>query len=316
MRSLVLLFLIAHSALAEEDAIAVARQHFVAGAELVRAAQWAEALLAFEKSHALRPHAVTLYNIGACERALGHYTRARAELQSALQPTLPESLATESKAFIGEIDRLLAHIQVTLAPPDAALAVDGRPLEMSPEDPHTLTAGTLAPGPGQPPPAQPIQLVLNPGAHVLTLSRKGFTDVVLNRTFSPGGRDQLSLELERLPAHLRIESTLPNAVVRLDGVDIGVAPIEVMRPAGGHLLVVEKPGYLPYRAQLAVQPGEEANLRVTLEVAKRSLLRRWWFWTAAGAVLASASIGTYLIVRSTEVPPLDGGGLQWVAKVQ
>src|SRR4051794_23601762 len=54
-----------------------AREQFAAGAELVKAAKWSEALTSFERSFALVPHPVTLFNVGACERALGSYARAR-----------------------------------------------------------------------------------------------------------------------------------------------------------------------------------------------------------------------------------------------
>src|SRR5438477_204503 len=84
-------------AAADEEAVSEARQRFVEGADLVKRAQWAEALAAFERSDRLRPHAVTRYNIGACERALGRYARARASFERALEidqgegGALPES---------------------------------------------------------------------------------------------------------------------------------------------------------------------------------------------------------------------------------
>lgn len=62
-----------------------AREEFLRGTELVQKAQWAEALGAFERSAKLRPHAITRFNIGACQRALRRYTRARASLLQALE---------------------------------------------------------------------------------------------------------------------------------------------------------------------------------------------------------------------------------------
>src|SRR5579859_6898324 len=63
---------------AETAPIVEARQKFVEGAALVKNAQWADAETAFEESARLHPHAVTTFNIGACERAMGRYTKARA----------------------------------------------------------------------------------------------------------------------------------------------------------------------------------------------------------------------------------------------
>src|SRR5258706_9800914 len=73
------------SAAGEQSDPERARQLYKDGLELVRNAQWAEALAAFEASHELRPHPLTLYNIGACQRALGRYSRALTTLQTALE---------------------------------------------------------------------------------------------------------------------------------------------------------------------------------------------------------------------------------------
>src|SRR4051812_10582870 len=69
---------------AEDPAVAQAREAFLKGGQLAKDAQWAEALAAFEQSAALRPHPITTYNIGACQRSLGRYTLARKTLGRAL----------------------------------------------------------------------------------------------------------------------------------------------------------------------------------------------------------------------------------------
>src|SRR5262245_25360245 len=55
---------------ATDAAVRDARAEFVRGATLVKSAQWAEALVAFERSSRLVLHHITSFNIGACERAL------------------------------------------------------------------------------------------------------------------------------------------------------------------------------------------------------------------------------------------------------
>jgi hypothetical protein len=311
----------------ETAAVTKARDEFVAGAELVKKAQWAEALAAFERSAKLRPHAVTTYDIGACLRAMGQYTRAREALVRALAENdksggtqLSESLVADSKGYIAEIDHLLATATVHLTPANAAIAVDGRPLEvLAGAAMPTLVAGTLAPGAGTPPPVGSFTLVLDPGAHVVTLSRKGFADAIVNRTFLPGSTTDLKLELDRLPATLHITSNQPGAVVTVNGSDVGVAPVDVSRPAGSYRLVVKKDHFVTYESQVEVQAGEEANLEAKLFAESTSLTQRWWFWTAAGVVVAGAAVGTYFATRTSptpERPALDGGGLGWTLKVQ
>ena len=54
----------------------------------------------------------------------------------------------------------------------------------------------------------------------------------------------------------------------------------------------------------------------TLKLHKPSIVTRWWFWTAAAAVVAGATITTYALTRpAPERPPLDGGGLGWAVRV-
>src|SRR5579864_117728 len=70
--------------LAEDSATGQARALFNDGTDKAHRGDWSQALPAFERSEALRPHAVTTYNIGFCERALGRTTRARKMLGKAL----------------------------------------------------------------------------------------------------------------------------------------------------------------------------------------------------------------------------------------
>src|ERR1051325_15572 len=69
---------------AEDARLTEARRLFLDGVELVKRAEWASALTAFERSEALHPHPVTAFNRGACQRALGRYAFARETLRQAL----------------------------------------------------------------------------------------------------------------------------------------------------------------------------------------------------------------------------------------
>jgi hypothetical protein len=312
------LALVVVAAAAHADPITEARQKFVEGAALVKNAQWAEAMSAFEQSARLHPHAVTTFNIAACERAMGRYTRARALFRHALEEDaagtgkLPQSLSDDAKALVSEIDSILAHVEVTVEPADASVAVDGRPLAEA--QPGTLVAGMLPPGPGRPAPSAKFTLVIDPGSHVFTISRKGFSDVVVNRSFSPGLKVALALQLDRLPATLHVSANREGAAVSVDGKDVGTAPVDVERPAGTYQVSVQKSGFADYHGKLTVRAGEAANLSATLEPKKTPIYKKWWFWTAAVVVVAAVGVGTYFGTR--EPPQLDGGGLQWTVKLR
>ena len=301
----------------------LARAEFVKGADLAKTAQWAEALAAFERSAKLRPHAVTTYNIGACLRAMGQYALARKTLSTALAQNvasggtqLAGSLEAETRGWIAEIDgSILATLDVTVRPIDASIAIDGRPLEpQAGSTGMTTLAGTLPPGPGAKVPAAAFLVRLDPGAHVLTLSRKGYADAVMAKTVAAASTTKLVLELDRLPATLHVTANIEGAVVTLDDLDVGVAPVELTRPAGTHHVVVRKNGFVGYDTTITVQAGEHSDLRAKLAEDKPALTEKWWFWTVAGAVVVGATVGTYFLVHKDpepQRPPLNGGGLGW-----
>lgn len=311
---------------AEGDAqLRQARESYLEGVSLVQSARWAEALSRFEQSASLRVHATTLFNIGACERALGRYTRSRAWLLRALErgetnpDELPENLGAEARAFVEQIERLLVRIEVTLEPIDAAIAVDGRRLEADrfSADPHVLVAGTGEPGPGTPLLQARFELIADPGAHVLTLSRKGFGDAVVNRTFLPGARTALRLELARLPATLHVASDRDGAIVTVGDSDVGPVPADVLRPGGVYSVVVRKPGYVPYEANVTLRAGEELNLTARLAPETVPVTKRWWFWTGAAVVVGGGIALTYALTRpEPQPPPYDGGNRNWVVFTQ
>ncbi len=313
---------------AEDETTLAARKEFVEGTALVRAERWGEALAAFERAAKLKEHAITTYNIAQCERAMGQFTRARQALGKALAQheaskgaELPDSVVTEAKALGSELDRILPRVTVTLAPADAAIAIDGRRLEPTVavvEGPATFVAGTMPPGPGKSPGPSTFTIVANPGAHVVTVSRQGYQDVVVTRTFAPGASTPLDLQLDRLPATLHVTSNLADAVVRVNDSDVGNAPVEVSRIAGRYRVFVSRKGFLPFETELSVRPGERAEIDAALKEDKPALTQRWWFWAGIGVVAVGVATATYFAARSSadpQRPPTDGGGLGWSLQV-
>jgi hypothetical protein len=309
------------STAADDPKVAEARQLYLRGLELVRQAQWGEALASFEQSRRLRPHPLTAYNVGACERALGRYTRARARLDEALAENrdsgeLPPSILDEARGFLAEIDRLLVRLTLEVVPAGSGIAVDGRPLAPEPPPSAGQVANVAPPGPGRPAPKGPFVVVMDPGAHVFTLSRKGYGDTLINKTYRPGYRGNLRIELERLPATIHVLSDEPDGLVTIGGKDFGPAPVDILRPPGNYVVEVNKPGFVPYRSEVRVNAGEEVTLRARLAREQTPITKRWWFWTAAAVVVSGVAVGTYFATRTEpepERPPLDGGSLDWIA---
>ncbi len=296
-----------------------ARELFRAGSEFARDARWGEALATFERSAALRPHPGTTYNIAICQRALGRYTRAQRAFERALAQNTDSELAAsvieDIKGYLEEIERTLARVQIRLAPPGASISVDGSPLEIVSRSPLQLSAGTLPAGGGRTPPAAEFLLLVDPGTHVFAIHRAGYADTVVRRTYRPGQRGALGLELDRLPATLRITANEPRSAVSVDGVDVGLTPVQLSRPAGSYRIAVRKAGFLPYEAAVRARAGHSVEVPARLVRDEPALTERWWFWTAAGVVVAGAVLGTYAATRpEPDRPAVDGGGLGWTIR--
>src|SRR5438128_1737362 len=96
---------------AEDPATATAREAFRTGAARALEKRWSDALEAFRRSAALHPHPVTTYDIGYCEKELGHLTRARKSLRAALRErgaggeSLPEKFRVEADRYAEVLDR-------------------------------------------------------------------------------------------------------------------------------------------------------------------------------------------------------------------
>lgn len=293
--------------------VAQARAEFLTATEHVKSSRWGEALAAFERSAAHRPHAITTYNIGACERALSRYTRARRTLKRAVEDSkgeLPASFAEEAKQWLAEIDTLLVRVNVTLRPADAALLIDGAPLTRDGDSLVALGDGDVKN------PGGSFKLVIDPGAHSFAITRTGFANAVVMKTFAPGAKQDVTLDLQSLPATIHIAANRPDAVVSVDDLDSGVAPIQITRPAGVYKVAVRKPGYVPYLATIKVAPGEQPSLQASLAEETKPLYKKFWFWAAATVVVAGAATLTYFLVRpDPERPEPNGGGLGWVVSV-
>ncbi len=298
-----------------------ARKQFVAGNDLAKTAQWAQALAAFERSAELRPHPLTTFNMAVCERALGRLTRAQAlfaqTIAAAEQETteLPGSRLEEARGYLKSIKDELVHLDIRIEPADARLAVDGRSLVVEGSSTSAVaTAGLGSPGAIEPVPAGTFALIVDPGTHFFRVVAKGYADVTLTKTYAPGTRTALDLQLSRLPATVRVSSNVGNPVVTVDGADVGFAPVAVLRPAGTYRFVVKKSGFDTFDTKLAVLPGQEVDLSAKMAEEKIPVTRRWWFWTGIAATLAGAAAITYAATRpDPAAPPYAGGTTGWVA---
>jgi hypothetical protein len=302
-----------------------ARKAFREGAALVEQSEWSSALAAFERSHAARPHALTLYNVAVCQRFLGRYTLARETLRAALARNeahgeMPALFVDQAHAYEAEIDQKLARVTIALTPKSARVAVEGRPLaadHAAPGVARVFVAGVADAGEPKALDLERLEVLVDPRPTVFTFSLDGYDTIEVRRDLKPGAREELPVSMTEQPAQIKVASNVVQAIVRVDGVDVGMTPITVTRPPGARVVSVAKDGFVPYESKLSLRPGQSLPLDAQLAPEKTPITKKWWFWAGAAVVLAGASVGTYFAVRPGPTrPEANAGGLGWIAEVR
>ncbi len=301
-----------------DEVTAQARDEFFKGTAAVKALQWNDALVHFERANNLKPSPVVVFNIGVCQRATGHYVLAIRSFKKAIeaQGDMPAAQVEEARAFVGELQKNLVHIKVALDPPNARLAIDGRPLVPLEEgDAKLLVAGVAPPGEGTTPKLAVFEVLADPGTRLVSASFPGHANVLKTMDLEPGAAVDLPLRLKELPSTIHVESDQARAVVILDGRDVGLAPVDITRPAGRYQLQVQKKGFATYETSLQLTPGQKANLTARMSAEKELITQKWWFWGGAAAIIAGGITATVLLTRPEAQPPdYQRGSLGWLAQ--
>jgi PEGA domain-containing protein len=295
------------------------RKAFLRGVELTRQEQWGDALTAFQEAAAARDAPRVEFNIAYCLRALGRYVAARKVLKRVLSnPTgLDPSQVDDAKAYLADSGKLVARAQVTLDPPTAIVTIDGRALEADTGTEDTFEASSESVEDSRSIGKASFVVLLDPGMHIFRAVREGRLDAVVQRAVRSGEVAAVDMRLDLLPATISVRSNPSDGIVRVDGREVGIAPIEFARAAGTYKLDVVHDNFETYEVTLHLQPGERSDLTAKLAPHSVPLTRRWWFWTGAVAIVAGGVVLTYALTRPAPTsPPYDAGSANWLVHAQ
>lgn len=225
----------ASSPASEDDRVARAREAFRLGAALAKQGQWPEALAAFERSAKLHDHAITTYNIGYCERALGHVTRARQLFARALrtgESELPSDTRVLAESYLAEMNARVARAVVTVRGSDVTLAIDGRPLERESTAARPLrVAGTRDPGSAEAVEPGSFELLADAGSHVIVVGQDSATRVL---RWQLRAGETLAFEIGESPREERrpLRAAKPDRSWAIAAFGVGAAGIAVGATSG------------------------------------------------------------------------------------
>lgn len=232
--------------------IALAREQFTVGVEAARAANWPQALAAFERSYALYAHPETLFNIAGARQKLGQLVAASEAYRSYLRNPATASDTTrraQAEARLAEITPEIARVGIRVEG-----LVEGDVLRL---DDRELSRAALD-----------ADLPIDPGQHRLRLLAG--SEVVGETEFAIHARERIEVLLRR---------------------DVDAKPVVVAAPtprATAAAAMDDSASAEPMPAQRSDEQG--------------SVLRKWWLWTAVGAVVAGGVVAAVLLTQEPDQP--------------
>jgi hypothetical protein len=106
---------------------------------------------------------------------------------------------------------------------------------------------------------------------------------------------------------IRINADIDGAIVAIGGKERGKTPIEPVkvRAPATYAIRLDKPGYVPFRAEVFVPPDAEVKVDPTLaRQSDDAWYKRWWVLAAAGTVAAGAVTAVVLTRDSSNQVPV------------
>lgn len=148
--------------------------------------------------------------------------------------------------------------------------------------------------------------------HTVRVQKRGFSPFVETVLPSGGQLIEIEADLVAVSAALRIASL--NEALKLqilvDGRVAGFTPFDGDVNPGSHSIEARATGYLAETQMIDAKPGQDLQLEFGLKVVPaplvkedKSLLSRWWFWTAVGVVVVGGVTGGLVAAQDTHLAP-------------
>lgn len=231
------------------DTKADAKAAFIDGVKLFTEEKYPEALTAFKESYRLRPKVSVLFNIGMCQKALYRYVDSIATFKRFLAQgggqgsQKNRGLGAKAEAAIAEMQKLVGSLVLNQAPDGAEIKVGGK-----------LVGRAPLKGP----------VFLDPGTHLVEVTLEGYEPLHTQVKVSSGVAATINAALTRIPAVLKIRCNAVDALVRVDGAELGGCPFEGKIEPGNRAVRVEAPGKVPFDKTVELKPGETAMIEALL----------------------------------------------------
>jgi len=250
-----LLTVTAPPAWAEQDARAVANQHFRRGVGLFQAGEHEAALVEFDAAYRARQHYAILLNMAYCYSEMGRLVDAIDHFERYLTDGDDEIPRARRATVEQEMQRLrsqLVPLTIAVNVPGASLRVDSRNVGTSPlAEPVLVRAGAV---------------------HTIEARLEGYRTASREVAAAQGAPQRVELQLERLErsGRLTVTSNVVGAQVFLDSRLLGPAPWSGDVDAGSHVLELRAERYQSTQREIVVETGGELSVQVDLPTVGES----------------------------------------------
>jgi hypothetical protein len=264
---------------------------------------YAEALVNYKAALEKNPSDVALhYNIGRAHQARGDYPAALDALTEFEQKAPPET-----KAKVPSLGQLIADVKARVGELTIHCTVD--------VPKGTVVVGDLSKVEGCGVERKKVRVSL--AAKTATVEVRLESELFQapsSKVTLEGGAPPVDVALAVTPRSnaglLRVQAVPANAIVSVDGTPKGNPPVEVVIPAGSHVVDVSAAEYESAHVPFVMEAQGKKELNLTLEKTP-PITKRWWFWAGAAGVAAGlATVVVILIVqpeRSSSTGTIEPG---------
>lgn len=237
-----------------------ARDSWDRGLDLFARQRWDSAEAEFQRAYDLSKNPRVLFNVGACEKALSHYTKAieifKRELAEGGTKLTPDD-ETRLRDNISGLGDFVSTLMVEVNEADATIVVDDETVGKSPLQ-------------------KPVDV--NIGRRKIVVQKAGFTQGGENITVLGKTPAKLAIKLEPLVKTAVIEVSVqgaPSAIIKIDGKEVGTSPYKGRLSVTNdpHVITAEAPGFVTVSQPVTLKEGEPTALTLALsrEIAQGRL---------------------------------------------
>ena len=266
----------------------LARELKSTGDAAMQSLRYEDALASYERATEIEAHPILLFNRARALQALQRYPAALEHFEAFRQEASPELLARA-----GELDALIARLRQQVSTLEVVCSVKGATVLI-----RGKKVGTT-----------PLEdaLRLNAGPASISVTADGYYPYKRDLTLPGAGSKRIEVRLvaKRTEGRLTVRSPVVGAVVYIDGKRLGSVPAEAALEKGRHRIRVEHPNYRRAETTVEITKGDAKQIDIALE-KNPGVLKKWWFWTGAGVVLAG---GVGVTIALTTEHKADSGDI-------